>query len=221
MPYRKVKMENDSLYHIYCRSIAGYKIYNSSNDYNRFINAALYYNNDNKPMSLSRYLNQNTNNELLYNCDITSGKYVDICAFCVMPTHFHFILKQLSDDGISKFMMRLMQCYSQYFNLKYKRKGPLWDDRFHNIHINTEEYLLHLTRYIHSNPVKKELAINSVDWPYSSYKEYIKDSTVKIVPGYFLNNLDLTPNEYKIFANEEIDEQKELTILKDLIFIDD
>jgi putative transposase len=90
-----------------------------------------------------------------------------------MPTHFHAILKQLSSDGISIMMRKILDSYSRYFNIKNKRKGPLWESRFNRIVLKSDDELLHLTRYIHLNPVTAYLVEKPEDWPFSSYNEYI------------------------------------------------
>ncbi len=70
-----------------------------------------------------------------------------------MPTHIHLILKQLKEDGISAYMSKILNSYTCYFNRRTKRKGPLWESRFKRVEVTSDEQLLHLTRYIHLNPV--------------------------------------------------------------------
>jgi putative transposase len=70
-----------------------------------------------------------------------------------MPTHIHLVLRQLKDGGISKFMSNILNSYSRYFNIKHNRKGPLWEGRFRKVLVGSDEQLLHLTRYVHLNPV--------------------------------------------------------------------
>ena len=70
----------------------------------------------------------------------------------------------------------ILNSYSRYFNTKQKRKGPLWEGRFENVLIKTDEQLLHLTRYIHLNPVTAYLVDQAKDWQASSYNEYLENS---------------------------------------------
>jgi putative transposase len=95
---------------------------------------------------------------------------VEVVAYCIMQTHFHLILKQVTEDGIAKFMGRILNGYSRYFNSLHSRVGPLWTGRFKNVLIRNDEHLLHLTRYIHLNPVSAGLVTKPEDWDYSSYK---------------------------------------------------
>ena len=78
---------------------------------------------------------------------------VDIHSFCLMPNHFHLILQQRAEGGITKFMRKLGTGYTMYFNEKYQRIGVLFQGKFKAIPITSDEYLLHLSRYIHLNPV--------------------------------------------------------------------
>jgi len=131
-----------------------------------------------------------------------------------MPTHFHFILKQESDFGITKFINNLLNGYTKYFNTIHKRKGPLWVGRSKSINIITDEQLLHLTRYIHLNPCSAGKVQYPEDWKYSSYGEFlnIKSSNDRICD--YKNYLEINPKNYKKFCDERIDEQIELSILK-------
>ncbi len=120
-----------------------------------------------------------------------------------MPTHIHLILKQIENDGISNFMKKILDSYTRYFNLKTKRKGPLWQSRFKNVMIESDEQMLHLTRYLHLNPTSDGLVKIPEEWKYSSYMEYIGISEAKICNANILKNF--TPEEYRKFVEERID----------------
>ena len=100
----------------------------------------------------------------------------EIVAYCFMPNHFHFLLKQKANDGISKFIANFTNSYGRYFNSKNKRNGPLFQNRFRATRIETEQQLLHVSRYIHLNPYSAYLVKNLKElevYPYSSLPEYI------------------------------------------------
>jgi hypothetical protein len=97
---------------------------------------------------------------------------VQLISDCLMPNHFHLLLKQNSDQGISKLLKRICDVYVNYFNKDQKRLGPLFESKFKAIIIPNDIYLLHLTRYIHTNP-KPIWAQSLKDYPYSSYHEYV------------------------------------------------
>ena len=71
-----------------------------------------------------------------------------------MPNHFHFLVKEITEGGISKFMEKITTGYSLYFNTKHKRSGALFQGTFKAQHVHFDEYLKYLYAYIHLNPVK-------------------------------------------------------------------
>lgn len=81
-------------------------------------------------------------------------KLVEIYCYTLMPNHFHFILKEIQQKGISLFFQKILSQYSGYFNRKYNRRGPLFESRFKDKPINTNHYFKHLSKYIWNNPIK-------------------------------------------------------------------
>ena len=132
-----------------------------------------------------------------------------------MPTHFHLILNQKKENGIPRFMSNVLNSYTRYFNTKYKRKGPLWEGRFKGVRVQENEYLLHLTRYIHLNPVSASLVNKPEAWSASSYNEYIGTSGDRVTD--FQELIDMNPSDYRGFVEERIDQQRELEKIKHLI----
>ena len=97
---------------------------------------------------------------------------VDIIAYCLMPNHYH-LLVYLRTDIFSKIMQAFTLSYAKAINKRYHRVGSLFQGRFEAIHVDREEYLLHLTRYIHLNPVSANIVEKAEYWEFSSYQEYI------------------------------------------------
>lgn len=89
-----------------------------------------------------------------------------------MPNHFHFLVRQIQDKGISIFMSQLTNSYTKYFNTKYKRVGPLFQGAFKAVRVVTDEQLVHLSRYIHLNPIVSLLTKSLMNYPWSSFFEY-------------------------------------------------
>jgi len=214
MEYRKEQLVNNEHYHVFNRSIAKYIIFNDENDYQRMLEI----------MDLFRYTNfqhqffkfkeltiENQKN-ILNQLRTDSPLYVDVIAFCLMPNHIHLVLKQLSENGISKYVSRLLNSYSRYFNIRHNRKGPLWEGRFKSVLVKTDEQLLHLTRYIHLNPTSAGLIQKPELWKFSSYNEYIDLKSEKICT---LNTLpDINTENYKKFTEDQKAYQRELQIIK-------
>ena len=138
-------------------------------------------------------------------------------AYCIMPTHIHLVIKEIVDGGISNFASLILKSYGKYFNLKNGRNGALWQGPFKNVEVVTPEQLLHLTRYVHLNPVTAFIVNKPEDWIYSSYREYIGIYKGPIICNSksYLDNM--SASSYKEFVNVQIDHQRELSIIKRLI----
>jgi putative transposase len=178
-----------------------------------------YYQREKPSIKFSKYLNLSIINRNPQDDAIPSPdeKLVELIAFCLMPTHLHFIVKQLKQNGISTFMSTILNSYTRYFNTKYKRKGPLWEGRFKNAVVQTDEQLLHLTRYIHLNPVTAYLVDKPEEWPASSYKEYMLmvDDSEKICT--YDGLLQIEPDTYRKFVINRASYQRDLAHIKELL----
>jgi len=216
--YRKDVLANNSYYHIYNRSIAKFVIYNNQKEYGRMFDliSLIRFVDFNYKMSRFKELKEDKQNQIINILQLTGKTYVDIVAYCIMPTHFHLILKQNMDDGITKYMAKLLNSYTKYFNTKHNRKGPLWTTRFKNILIEDDEQLIHLTRYIHLNPTSAKLVNDPKDWLFSSYNEYLGNSKNDYICSY-KQILDIKPDEYKKFVLDRISYQQDLSRIKKLI----
>jgi len=119
--------------------------------------------------------------------DVETGpKLVAIGAYCLMPNHFHLLIKEITEGGIVKFMSKLLTAYSAYFNKKYERAGALFGSEFKSTHLDADEYLKYIYSYIHLNPLKlfntnwksEKLDSSKVEsflnkYKYSSYQDYL------------------------------------------------
>ncbi len=149
---RKIPFISGEYYHVYNRGVDKRIIYLDDRDYFRFL----------KEMRFMNSLNSVTNiYKKEHSCETESRnfrkedeKLVDIVAYCLMPNHFHLILRQVVDGGISKFMQKVAIGYTQFFNLKYARTGVLFQGAFKAKPTIENAYLLHLLRYIHQNPAE-------------------------------------------------------------------
>ncbi len=220
MQIRKEPLLNDYYYHIYSRSIAGYKIFNDFHDFERFCTLLSLCRFANFEHKLSQYLNLDPGSqlEILTSLKQENNVLVEIIAYCLMPTHIHLLVKQVANDGISKFMSRVLNAYSKYFNTRHGRSGHLWSDRFKSVLVQNDEQLLHLTRYIHLNPSSAGLVDNPAEWNYSSYKNYIdQDDKTDFLTD--RNDLfDINCDQYKKFVLDRKSYQHELSLIKSFIF---
>jgi putative transposase len=144
---RKFKFAVDEFYHIYNRGNNKMTIFFSAKDHKRF-QRLLYVCNGTKPV-VSKTI------QGLPLDKIDRGEtLVDIGAYCLMPNHFHLLVREKIDGGISRFIEKLLTAYSMYFNKKNERTGKLFEGRFSAKYVGSDEYLKYLFAYIHLNPVK-------------------------------------------------------------------
>lgn len=217
---RKESIETNQVYHVFNRSIAGYKIFNKESEYLRIINALLYYQSPNPEISFSKFLrtsNNQTDKKGILPFSKFEKKPVQIIAYCIMPTHFHLVLRQLEDKGISIFMNNIQNSYTRYYNILHNRKGPLWEGPFKNVLVDTDEQLLHLTRYVHLNPVTAYLVSDSGGWQWSSYREYLSEVDIPNRICEFDDLLEIRPVEYEEFTRDNISYQRELARIEKII----
>jgi putative transposase len=176
---RRFTFAEGEYYHVYNRGVEKRNIFNEDRDRERFLRLLFAANGD------LPYKYEDIKN--LPFLKIKRGEpLVAIGAFCLMPNHFHFLVKEIREKGLSKFMEKLTTGYSSYFNKKHDRVGPLFQGRFKAEHVDEDEYLKYLYSYIHLNPVKmfdahwKEKGITDRvaakkyldNYRYSSYLEY-------------------------------------------------
>lgn len=151
---RKDNLISENIYHIYNRGVEKRPLFMNSRDYARFIDDLIAFNDIEAVINFKPRIN-----------DIKSGDYkrkslVDILSFCLMPNHYHLLLRQRVDGGITEFMRKLGGGYVNYFNLKHERVGTLFQGKFKSVLINDESYFRYISFYIHLNP----LELSFSDW---------------------------------------------------------
>lgn len=223
MPYRLIPFAAGEIYHVFNRSIASQPIFRNSKDYQRLSNVINYYKFHKLPLRFSHYnrLATELKEEFTQKYLNNNKPMLDILAYCIMPNHFHFLLQPFTKAAISDFMRNTQNSYSKYFNTKYKRTGSLFQFMFKGIRIETDEQLLHVSRYIHLNPVTSYLIdVNMLgQYPWSSFKNYVStrnDDTSFVNSKIVLNYFKLQ-NDYKQFVFDQVDYQRQLERIKHLI----
>ena len=138
---------------------------------------------------------------------------IELLAFCLMPNHFHLLIKQLDEQSLKSFMTSLITRYSMYFNKKYDRVGSLFQGVYRAVLINDDKYLLHLSRYIHLNPSKLTKDLISAHSSYGDYLRTRQSSWIKpdFILKQFDNKVDIAfkkINSYKNFVENYKQEDK-------------
>lgn len=220
MPDRRDIFYNRGIYHVFNKTIDSKRIFLSDNISQAFIDTLKYYRSIKIKLSLSRFKALKETDRSKESAIIAYKKYfmVDILGYCLMPTHFHLLLMQLSDDGIKKYMSDVSNSFTRYYNIRKNRKGPLFMPRFKSREIVTDDQLKHVSRYIHLNPYSSKIidSINMLDeYKWSSYAYYIKDKKNELIntkPIFELFNFDKP--RYRKFVENNADYQRSLERFK-------
>ena len=219
MAGRNVPLEIGGYYHIYNRGVARLPTFSSTGDYRQAILSLSYYQYSKTPIKLSRYksLPPDEKSKLLELLSHEDSKLVQIISFVLMPNHFHLLLKQIQNQGISKFVSQFTNSYTRYFNIKHSRPGSLFQGPFKAVCVESEEQLIHLSRYIHLNPYVSSVIKKSelLTYPWSSFPDYLKESSTLIDPTPILSHFK-SSSDYQTFVLNHSDYAKELGIVKHL-----
>lgn len=214
---RKDPLITDYTYHIFNRGVNKQDIFFNESDYRHFLAATLHYITKNDRFSyqkFNRYQSLNNRNDT-GSLQVNNPK-VKIIAYCLMTNHFHFLIKQLIDDGITSFMRHLSNSWSHHLNIKYERVGPLYQGRFKNVLVETDEQLIHTSRYIHLNPLVANIVLNLKEYPWSSYLKYISDKKDDSCDPSVVLNLFQSRRSYEEFVLDQEEYSKELEKIKHL-----
>ena len=170
-------------------------------------------NDDFQANSVFYIFNHATDDQLLFYDDqdyefflIALGKQLDnipasIIAFCLMPNHYHFLIRQDSESKIYKIFNYAFVSYARYYNRKYERKGHIFRSPLQHKKVSNQLYLIQLCKYIHLNPVYAGLVEEPEEWEYSNYKKWINQRDelffTKDIRNKYFHNTD----DYILFLN--------------------
>ncbi|HUD45014.1 MAG TPA: transposase [Patescibacteria group bacterium] len=218
---RKLVFVNGGYYHVFNRGIDRRITFHDKREYSRAMNLLSFYQYNNIPTRYSQFsiLSEEIQRKR-FETMVASGKIVDVIAYCLMPNHFHLLLKQTKEKGIATYTANFMNAYTKYFNTKHERTGPLFQGIFKAIYVETDEQLTHLTRYIHLNPVTSSLIKpEQLDtFPWSSYHAYKKNSKDDLVSHETITSIRTLAPNYENFVKDQISYAKELDKIKHLTF---
>ncbi|MDO8676913.1 MAG: transposase [Candidatus Azambacteria bacterium] len=202
---RKQKLVTDNIYHIYNRGVEKRRVFMDERDYLRFTNNLAIFN-DTRSVLNAKYRAKE-----IAMAD-SRKSLVDILAFCLMPNHYHLLLRQKEDGGISQFMNKISVGYTNYFNLKYTRVGSLFQGTFKAVLINKESQFIYIPYYIHLNPLDliipdwRENGVNKLkpaieflsSYKWSSHRDYIGESNfIGVLNKQILNEFFINPSNYQ------------------------
>lgn len=219
MPQRKLPLVTSEIYHVFNRGIDKRPTFTDKRELQRALLTINFYRFTNPQLKLSRFLTLSEDESASFFKKLEkSEKLVDFIAFCLMPNHFHFLIRQNIDNGISKFISQFQNSYTRYFNTRHERVGPLFLNQFKAVRIESDEQLLHVSRYIHLNPYSSFIVKSIADlltYQWSSAPEYISHND-----GFCNKDLVLPffekKNSYRDFLYDQADYQRTLDQIKHL-----
>lgn len=204
-------------YHIYNRGVEKRKIFLNHDDYVTFLGCLKLY--LSPPQITDRRFARTLQGENLSDTKVVFApsrqphnheKTIELVAYCLMPNHFHLMLRSVEKDSMPRFMRSLSTRYAMYFNKKYERVGSLFQGPYKAVMIEQEAQFLWVTKYIHRNPLSISPSLDS--YSYSSYANYIGQIHQKwLHPENILTYFSSTNprNSYQNFVEESPDHQTE------------
>lgn len=212
MGLRRVVLAENEIYHIFNKTSFNLPLFKNKRDYRLFCESITYYLQTNPPVKFSHY--RKNKNRYSINPRL---KLVTIICFCLMPNHFHFLIKQKQKDGIKKFIQRLCNSYAHFYNTKYQLKGSLFQGNFKAVRVADDEQLLHLSRYIHLNPVTSYITEYPQQYEFSSYNAYLGKENINFIDPSIVLEQFTSLESYNKFVLQRKDYQRELENIKHLL----
>jgi len=213
MSSRKKPFAIGEYYHVFNRGVDRRDVFMDNEDFERFLRSMREFNNK-EPMG---GLHMHEFRDRLIREIGQLDPLVNIICYCLNPNHFHMVFEQVAERGVEKFMHRLGTGHTKYFNVRHKRVGSLFQGKFQSVHIDSDEYLLHVSAYVNLNYRVHRLRSKASKSSWDEYIRGLKDShkdavcTKDVILGQFQN-----PLEYRRYAERNlplIQERKDLARL--------
>lgn len=218
---RKDILAQGYIYHVFNRSVERRPIFTNEYEYRRMRDLLWYYRFASIPMRYSQLLSlpEQTRKDMRRSLEKEGEFEVELYAFALMPNHFHLLVKQLTTKGIPVFLSNISNSFAKYFNVRHKRTGSLWQRPFKAVRIETEEQFLHVSRYIHLNPVTslviKEDMLDT--YPWTSLPEYLAEVRGgRVCRTDELRGRFKTAEAHRLFVHNHADYAKHLEAIKHL-----
>lgn len=162
-------------YHLCNRGVNKQAIFHDNKDYQRFLFLLLYFQSDARFPQVSRSVKEFVKHPMLDNVDdIINKRTVELTAFCIMPNHFHLVVKEVEEGGITSYIQRISNAYAKYYNTKYNKSGHVLQGAYRLVHVNSDRQIMHLSAYVHRNPREISKWFKKEDqYPWSSYQDFI------------------------------------------------
>lgn len=206
------------VFHVYNRGVAKQDLFHDSQDYQHFLDTLSYYLESAPVLRFSRITPEDRTK--LFSMP-AEKPLVRILAYCLMPNHFHLMLREEVEGGVTTFMRRAMNSYTRAYNTRYKRVGTVFQGTFSAVAVNTHQHYLHLSRYIHLNPYVARLIDSPPDYVWSSYPQYLRGNTSRLVQSEDILGATGGSEGYREFMEDYANYARDLSTIKSLLIEDD
>jgi REP element-mobilizing transposase RayT len=183
MPRRDTEFAPDHYYHIYNRGVGGQSIFREEENYHYLLRLVK---------------------------DYAHQIQIAVIAYCLMPNHYHLLLRQEGGESAGLLPQLAFNRYTKAFNKRYRRTGTLFEGRYRSVWVDNTDYLFHLCRYIHANPVKAGLTSRPQDWPFSNYLEWMGMRDGMLVDRDFVSESFPQRHRYRVFVMEYLEKTSAL-----------
>ena len=214
MSYVKPKFVNSEIYHVYNRGVEKRELFSDASDYQHFLDTLSYFREQSPTEKLSRLPHKVLHSILI---ELPERPLVTILGHCLMPNHFHLLLRQEKDGGVTSFMRRSLNSYTHYYNRKYERVGTMFQGRFQAVHVRSDEQFLHVSRYIHLNPSVARLVNDPLEYPWSSIGAYRRGTVSRLSDPTMILTLAGSARRYQKFVTDYADYARSLADLKHIL----
>ncbi len=223
MPKREIPFETGSYYHIFNRGVDRFSIFRTAIEYRHFLSALEFYRYIKTPVKFSQYWSGPKDAmELIRQKQELEGSLVSVFAYALMPNHFHILLRQEVDNGIHTYLFKALNSHAKYFNTKRKRVGPIFQGNFKAVQIDTDEQFLHVSRYIHLNPVTAGMISMQTlrVYPWTSFPLYAQSQQSWVDTSDVLSLIG-PKDRYVEFVSDQVEYAKTLSDIRHKLLEED
>jgi len=203
---RNIKIAPGEYYHILNRGVNKQLIFQDISDRVRFLFLILYFQSPiplhNISLIVKSFIKHRVfNSDRKIKDEIITGRFVELTSFCLMPNHFHLLVKEVEENGIARYMQRVLNSYTKYYNTKYGKSGHLFQGPYKAVLVENNNQLLYLSTYIHRNPRQLKEWLNKENiYPWSSYQDLVnKNRFEKLLVFNIINGQFKNKKEYDEF----------------------
>lgn len=215
MPTRKIVFANNQFYHVFNRTVGDETIFIRQKDIKRALALINFYR-FKTIISFSKFITLNLQIKEIRQSEIfSSPPLVEICAFSLMPNHFHFLIRQLQDNGITTFLSNFQNSFAKFYNTKSERHGTLFCNMFKAVFIETEEQCIHVSRYIHLNHISAfMMKLDELDtYQNTSFATYMGNIKYDFISTEFLLSHFKSAERYREFVYNQVEYQRKLKLI--------